>query len=178
MAAILSGIYALFGAAAAWKLIYFNDEILYEQIQLGNYQGDAKWLLVIAVVVFTLALVTTIILSHLKAKKAGDHLMNASARRVMFNFMLPLTAGGIFVLILIFRHHTMLIAPATLIFYGLALFIAGNFTFSDIRTLGIAEIITGLVCACFPGLGLYFWAFGFGILHIVYGIIMYYKYEV
>jgi hypothetical protein len=64
-----------------------------------------------------------------------------------------------------------------LIFYGLALIHAGKFTYSEIFYLGILEIFTGLAAALFPDLGLLFWIIGFGILHIVYGVMMYRKYE-
>ena len=64
-----------------------------------------------------------------------------------------------------------------LIFYGLALLNAGKFTYGEIFYLGILEIITGLIAALLPSQGLIFWIVGFGILHIVYGLVMYRKYE-
>jgi hypothetical protein len=54
---------------------------------------------------------------------------------------------------------------------------ASKYTFNDIRYLGFCEIILGLGAAVYVGYGLYFWALGFGILHIIYGAMMYYKYE-
>lgn len=80
-------------------------------------------------------------------------------------------------LILINRGYYGIIAPSSLIFYGLALISASNFTFSDVRYLGILEILLGLIAACLPGYGLLFWAVGFGVLHIVYGSVMYFKYD-
>lgn len=70
-----------------------------------------------------------------------------------------------------------LVAPATLIFYGLALFSAGQHTHQEIQFLGLSEIILGLIGAVVIGYGLIIWAVGFGVLHIVYGIIMYFRYE-
>lgn len=80
-------------------------------------------------------------------------------------------------MILIYQGHIELAAPATLVFYGLALLNASKYTLSDIRYLGLLEIVTGLMATFFIEYGLLFWAFGFGLLHIVYGIFMYYKYE-
>jgi hypothetical protein len=80
-------------------------------------------------------------------------------------------------LIIINRCYYGIIAPLSLIFYGLALISASNFTFSDVRYLGILEILLGLIAACLPGYGLLFWAVGFGVLHIVYGSVMYFKYD-
>lgn len=86
-------------------------------------------------------------------------------------------AGGIFILVLYSRGFYSLLAASTLIFYGLALINAGNFTFSDIRVLGVWEVLLGLLAAMFPGKGLLCWALGFGLLHIIYGIVLYWKYE-
>jgi len=68
------------------------------------------------------------------------------------------------------------VAPLTLIFYGLALVNASKYTLSEIRSFGIAEIVLGLIAMAFIGYGLLFWAIGFGLLHIIYGIIMHVRY--
>jgi hypothetical protein len=47
----------------------------------------------------------------------------------------------------------------------------------EIKYLGYSQVILGLINLWFVGCGLYFWAFGFGILHIVYGAYMWWKYE-
>jgi general stress protein CsbA len=70
-----------------------------------------------------------------------------------------------------------LIAPATLVFYGLALVNASKYTIRDVRYLGLCEVALGLVASFMVGYGLVFWAIGFGVLHIFYGLAMYYKYE-
>jgi len=87
----------------------------------------------------------------------------------------PLLA--VLLLILLDRGFYGIVSPASLIFYGLALVSASNFTFADVKYLGLTEIVLGLVAACLPGYGLLFWAIGFGVLHIVYGGVMYYKYD-
>ena len=89
----------------------------------------------------------------------------------------PLVSGGLLILVLIYRGHYGIVAPASLIFYGLALVGAGNFTFTDVKYLGLCEIFLGLIASCLPGYGLLFWAIGFGLLHIVYGSIMHFKYD-
>jgi hypothetical protein len=89
----------------------------------------------------------------------------------------PLITGGVFIIILIYQGRFDFILPATLVFYGLALNNASNFTFTDVKYLGICEIALGLIAACLPGYGLLFWAIGFGVLHIIYGSVMYFKYD-
>jgi hypothetical protein len=69
------------------------------------------------------------------------------------------------------------VAPATLVFYGLALVNGSKYTLNDIRNIGYLEAGLGVVSMFVPGYGLWFWALGFGVLHIVYGVTMYYKYE-
>ncbi len=86
-------------------------------------------------------------------------------------------AGGLFCIVLLFHNLVYLVAPTTLIFYGLALINASKYTLRDIRYLGFSEIALGLIASIFVGYGLIFWAIGFGILHILYGSLMYMKYE-
>ncbi len=174
---ILAGIYALIGAGLAYRHIYYSGKILYEPLQHNLFGPDTLPLVIIAGGVLLLAVGTAIWQSYLKARKAGQRLWTAAARRTFINFAIPMIAGGIFVMVLYARGFYSLIAASTLLFYGLAMINAGNFTFSDIRTLGIWELVMGLLAAIFPGKGLLFWALGFGVLHIVYGMVLYWKYE-
>ena len=95
----------------------------------------------------------------------------------MINLLIPLITGGLFILSMLQQNDWHFIAPAFLIFYGLALVNGSRYTVTDIRYLGYLEIIVGLINTQFTGSGLYFWAFGFGILHIIYGFVMWWKYE-
>ena len=70
-----------------------------------------------------------------------------------------------------------LIAPVMLIFYGLALINAEKYTFSDVKYLGFCELVLGAVSLFFIEYGLIFWITGFGILHILYGLVMFKKYK-
>ena len=91
--------------------------------------------------------------------------------------LLPLVSGGLFILAMVQYNAWIFIAPACLIFYGIALVNASKFTLNEVKYLGICQIVLGLISTQFIGYGLYFWAFGFGVLHILYGIIMWLKYE-
>lgn len=176
-AAILAGIYALIGAFVGYRMIYNSPVVIYDTVRERLFNESSIPLFLVAAAVFILASLTGLYMSHRKAKKAGQSLWNRSAVRLLINFNIPMIAGGLFVMVLLSRGYFDLLAAATLIFYGLALVNAGNFTFSDIRTLGILEIGLGLLAAVFPGRGLLFWALGFGVLHIVYGVILHFKYE-
>jgi len=130
-----------------------------------------------AFIVLALSLITGFVLTQRKAKKSGQKMWDSTARRLLFNLSIPLVAGGLFCIILLYHGIVGLIGPCMLIFYGLALVNASKYTLNDIRYLGLFEIVLGLVCAFYTGHGLIFWSIGFGVLHIVYGISMYYKYE-
>ena len=171
--AIMAGIYALTGAAIAFDMMNSNALQKKEIFEIS----ETFPLLFLAGGVFLAAAITAVAANYNKAKKAGQSLWNAPARRALINFSIPMASGGIFALTLFLHGHYGLIAPSTLIFYGLALINTGNFTLGDIRTLGIWQLVLGLIAAVFPSYGLLFWALGFGILHLVYGVVLYWKYE-
>lgn len=127
--------------------------------------------------VLVLALITGIWLTIRKSRKTGQSIWDKTARQLLISLLIPLVAGGTLCLIMMARGQLAIIAPMTLIFYGLALVNGSKYTLNDIHTLGLLEIGLGLLAAIFPGYGLFFWAIGFGVLHIAYGYLMYRKYE-
>jgi len=183
LSGVAAGIFALMGAAAVyWYLgiTPFAGQKAYYVTAETISQGGVHYLtffLVDAAIVLILALGSGIFFTTRKARKKGLKMWDASSRRLLINMAIPLVAGGIFCLGLLYHDLFGLVAPTTLIFYGLACLNASKYTLNDIRYLGILEIILGLFALFFLGYGLEFWAFGFGVLHIVYGLIMYYKYE-
>ncbi|MDC9722824.1 MAG: hypothetical protein PSN34_08620 [Urechidicola sp.] len=171
LSGILAGIYALIGAYFARKILINFD------LSTNRYSYIELQLIVIAMIVIILSITTGIILSYRKAAKNGDKFWNQTSKRLLINFLIPLVTGGILCLIVLNSGLIGLIAPFTLIFYGLACVNASKYTIGDIQYLGITNIILGLVATQYIGYGLYFWAFGFGVLHIVYGTVMYLKYD-
>ncbi len=134
-------------------------------------------LIVIAVIVLILTFGAAIFFTSRKAKKKGLPVWNSSAKRLVVNLFIPLAAGGVFCLILLYHGIYEFIAPAMLLFYGLALLNASKYTLNDIKYLGISELTLGLIAAFWFQYSLLFWALGFGVLNIIYGISMYIKYE-
>jgi hypothetical protein len=131
----------------------------------------------IAACTFLAAVATAFIFTWIKSKKAGIPLWGKSAKRLLINISIPLAAGGIFLFRLIHFGTFGLIAPGCLIFYGLALINASKYTLDDVRYLGYLQVLLGVINLWFVGYGLYFWAMGFGILHILYGTLMWWKYD-
>ena len=126
---------------------------------------------------FLICLVIEIIMAERNAKQKGIPAWDATAKRFLINFFIPLAVGGIYAFALIYQHQLKMVLPATLVFYGLSLIHASRYTIEDIRYLGMAELLFGLVSSFLPEYGLLAWSLGFGVLHILYGIIIYVKHE-
>jgi hypothetical protein len=182
LSGVIAGIAAIIGVVAAYIFLGISpDEPGYYQFATGE-NGKPNpafytFLSVDFIIVLIVSLLAASLLTMRKARKQGQPVWDALAKRLVVNMAIPLATGGIFCLMLLYHGQIALVASATLIFYGLALFNAGKYTINDIRYLGVLEIITGLAAFFAVEYGLLFWAFGFGILHIVYGIAMYLKYE-
>ncbi len=178
LSGIMAGIYALAGAYIAYRQFYQNtDTPLFNTLYPQDMAGIVVSLVMLAIAVLVLAVGTAVYLSHRKAARDKQVLWNPTSRRLLFNMSIPLLTGGLFILVLISNGILGLIAPLSLIFYGLALLNASKFTYDEIKYLGMTEIILGLLSSCFIGYGLFFWAVGFGLMHIGYGIYMHQKYE-
>jgi hypothetical protein len=134
-------------------------------------------LLTIAVVVLVASLITGWWFSLRKAKKIGTKIWNTTSRRLLINLAIPLVAGGVFTLILVYQGYFKMVGASVLIFYGLALLNASSNLYEEVRYLGYSQLIVGLVAALLPAYSLYLWAVGFGFLHIAYGGLMYNKYD-
>jgi len=172
LSGVLAGIYALIGAAIAYYLVSNSDR--------GYLILDGtifKICFAILVGVAFLSVITGIYLTTKKAKKNNEKIWDNSSKRLLFNFLIPLVTGGIYILIILNQERYGHTAALMLIFYGLALINASKYSLGDIRYLGYTEILLGLICAFMPSYGFWFWVLGFGIMHIVYGTWMYYKYD-
>jgi len=181
LSGVMAGITALAGAAYGYFVIKSNlDDSLYDgfYFSLNSITVSVFWQLLIAAAITLIVAVSFGFLFTLqKAKKKGQSMWGKTSQRLLINLMIPLIAGGVFSLALVYHGLFGLIAPVTLIFYGLSLLNASKYTLRDIRNLGILEIVLGLVASFYIGYGILFWAIGFGILHIIYGGLMYFKYD-
>lgn len=181
LSGVFAGVTAIAGALVAYFIILDNGSIQYEDYLRGLSLQETlviRWQIIAdAAIVLILSVLFGFCFSKKKAKRDGKNFLTPISKRLLINLFIPLVTGGVFIIVLLLQNYIHLIIPGFLIFYGLALVNAGKFTFGEIFYLGILEIITGLVSAFVPGLGLIFWIFGFGVLHIIYGLAVYRKYE-
>lgn len=182
----LSGLSGVFAGFTALTGAYFaNQEIekyFAGKVYLPGVEGELALefnLIKLGLIVLVVALAGGILFTYRKSQLNNLPLWDKTSRSMLLNLTIPLLTGGLFIIALLINHPDTysIVAPSCLIFYGLALINASKYTYSDIRYLGMIEIILGLTCIFYTGYGLIFWAVGFGVLHVIYGLLMYFKYE-
>ncbi|MFN8346230.1 MAG: hypothetical protein U0X91_14605 [Spirosomataceae bacterium] len=179
LSGVSAGITALVGASVAYlrlKTDAFNYESN-EQLNVLTRREMIEFILIDGTIVLAVALLLGVFFTVRKARKFGQSVWNPISQRLLMSLMIPLVTGGIFCLAMFYRNILWVSFPATLIFYGLALLNASKYTVRDLEYLGIMEVILGLVSLFLAGYNLLIWTLGFGVLHIIYGTFMYFKYE-
>jgi hypothetical protein len=181
LSGIFAGACALAGAAIAWFFILDSGHVAYGGQIPGPGSSFASGILLYlaldAMLVLGIAFLGSFYFSRRKAKKAGMPLWNHATRRVLVHLLIPLATGGIFTLILAYHDNLELVPSVMLVFYGLSLVNAGKFTFGEIHYLGLIEIGLGILAGFFVDYSFLFWTIGFGLMHIIYGTFMYFRYE-
>jgi hypothetical protein len=177
-AGIFAGIFALMGSYIALTYLDFNPQSLSVDSESDPFQQTQIFSVVqLALLVFLLAISFALFFTHRRAKRKDELLWTPTAKRLVISMAVPLFTGGILILLFISKGFIGFVAPFSLLFYGLALFTISKFTFDEVKILGLIEILLGLISVYKVSLGLLFWAIGFGVVHIIYGIYVYFKYE-
>lgn len=177
-AGILAGTYAIAGAFIAWKLFGLNAEDLAINKSLAkSLPFNTAQIVLVFGTVLILALATAMIDSYRKARARKENAWNPVSRKLMRDMAVPLLTGGIAIILLVSKGMIHLVAPISLLFYGLALFVAGRYTYNEVKSLGYVEIALGLAALWFSEYAFVLWIVGFGIAHIIYGIIMHYSHR-
>lgn len=179
LSGVSAGVFALIGTYVARERIseYYDHFQEHRNSLSANFTELKLNLFVTAIAVMLAALASAIYFTWRKARHDKLPVWDLSSRRMLINLFIPIAAGGAFIIGMLYHNEWKFVAPACLVFYGLGLVNASKYTYTDIRYIGFLEIILGCINLFYPSYGLYFWAVGFGILHIVYGVIMWWKYE-
>lgn len=176
LSGVLAGVYALIAAYVAHSYYQFIPDNTNYTILVASTNLNA--IIVLALGALLLSVGTAILFSYRKSTKKGETIWNNTSKKMATNMLVPLISGGMLILIFISKDFLALLAPTSLLFYGLALYNASNYTFADVKYLGLIQIGLGLISVYFIEHSLLIWALGFGIMHIIYGIYIYYRYEI
>ena len=176
---IAAGVCALLGAwYTATKVdCWVSGDCQFESLVSEEGINMQSTLLQIALVTFFSALSLAFVFTYLRSKETRTPIWNYASKRLIINVAIPMITGGLFIYRMMELGYFALLAPACLLFYGLALVNASKYTLAEIRYLGYGQLLLGIINCWALGYGLYFWAAGFGILHIIYGTMMWYRYE-
>ncbi|OGX86082.1 hypothetical protein [Hymenobacter glacialis] len=175
-----AGVVALAGAAVGHFYLKSHYSDGYLQLMQGSArerQAALPFLLLLTGVMIGVALVAAFYFTQRRTRHDGQQLWGGPARRLALALAVPLVTGGLFCLRLFLGGDAAMVVPGLLVFYGLALLNASKYTLEEIRWLGLTQIGLGLLCMLLPGWGLLFFALGFGLGHIGYGLVMYNRYE-
>lgn len=177
---VFAGIFALLGAWFGNNLFhqFLDQEMLLSYFQ-PSYKNLIYLVIVICCLILLLSIITAFYFSKKKASKNGVKLFDNTTKKLLFNMAIPLLCGGIFCFAMVFHggYFVYLISPAMLLFYGLSLLNGSKYTYHEIKALGLLEIVLGILALFFLGYGLIFWTIGFGVLHIIYGVLVWYKHD-
>ena len=120
LAGVMAGIYALVGAFVAYTVFDFNpDAVLYSTAESEASSANLSNVIYVAIAILILAISTVVFLSGRNAGKKGEKIWNPTTKRLMANMAVPLVTGGLLILVLIAKGLIGLIAPVSLIFYGM-----------------------------------------------------------
>lgn len=175
---VWAGCVALIAAFAAHSMIRDYENAAYPLGFPAAMRNEFYTkLLLLAAGTFCVAGIGSYFFTARKARQQGQTLWNPTSRKLFFSVLVPMLAGGAFCLSFMYYGNESYIAPTCLAFYGLALMNGGKYTLGEIRYLGYSELALGCLCLFVRRYDVYFWAAGFGLLHIIYGIIMWNRYD-
>jgi len=180
LSGIAAGVTALVGSLIGWIYIR-NHTIVYNEffriLKGGGNDNFRLFIFLLGLGILLVALAGAGYFSWRKAKSRGEVFWSPVTKRMLWHMMVPLATGGILALILILKNNLNLLAPLTLIFYGLALVNAEKYTRPELKWLAYSELLAGIIAAIWQDYGLLLWAIGFGLLHVIYGALYYFRYD-
>jgi hypothetical protein len=175
LSGVSTGLIALLGLSVAYQLVFKDQKYLvHHPIEL-TYDSIVR-LLMIASGTIMLSVFSAVFFTSQKTKAQNETVLDMNTKRLLINLLIPLVSGGLLCVLLLLKGFVGMLPSITLIFYGLALVNGSKYTLPEIRTLGIIQVIIGLLAFQFINYGLLFWALGFGVVQIVYGLIIQRKY--
>ena len=177
LSGVLAGLYALAAAGLAWYWVYYPSSSWGAGAASLPFREVLNQLLLLGLVTLIAAVSTAYFLSKKKGSNSSKIFWTPASKRFLQALFLPVALGGFFCFALLHESAFVLIPAATLIFYGIGLVLSAQFTLGEIKNLGYTQLALGLISAFFPDFGLLCWALGFGVFHVIYGALMYFRHE-
>jgi hypothetical protein len=108
-----------------------------------------------------------------KAKNSGDSLISAPARKVAYGFAPPIIAGIILTSLFYFKGLFALLPTVWLTLYGTAVVTGGAYSVRIVPIVGWIFVGLGLLSVFLPtAYGNWLMAIGFGLLHLIFGLVI------
>jgi hypothetical protein len=175
---VMAGIYGLLAAYLAQQHLRFDPSAMEAAALTGlNAYAALSGMMALAGGLLVLSIGTAAWMAQQKARKQGEMVWTAASRRLLTDLAVPLLTGGLLLLGLAWMGYHSLLLPTSLLFYGITLYQAGPITYAALRILGLLNITLGFFALLLPQQAMLFWAAGFGLMHIVYGLFIHFRYE-
>ena len=145
LSGVFAGLSALIGGLYAYQLLGVNSISYMDGHSYDENKNLVRELFLTSSIVLFSALVFGIFFTVRKSKKNNLPIWTSATKKMLFNLAIPLFVGGVFCFALLIYKIYFLIAPATLLFYGLGLINAEKYTFSDIKYLGFCQLVLGCI---------------------------------
>jgi hypothetical protein len=174
LSGILAGLAALTGVLAdrvvSGRLAH--DPLQAVKINMGVWAG-----------VFLLAFTAAVLLTRIRERRQGMPFWSDIKKRILLTILPPFVAGVGLTLVVVYRVWAQggsttwgLIPAIWMLFYGVALWQVGLYSPVEVRVLGAAFILAGLLAGALLH-GCPYLALGatFGGFHILYGIVVWFR---
>jgi len=140
---------------------------------VANQQPYLRNWLVVWVIEAILAFFIGLLAMWQKSKITKTSLASASARKFAMSFLPPLVCAIVITLGLWRFEHYEVMIPVWMLLYGAAVVCGGAFSVKAVPTMGWFFIALGTIAFILPtDYGNWLMALGFGVLHIIFGIII------
>ena len=183
---IFVGLCGLLGAYITHNLVstesHTDKEMLeiiggFDYYNMTVHQFVGENLIFLALFTILFALLFAFYFTTLRSRRNRVPIWDEKIKRQISVLCLPNIVGAIFIMRLVLTANYGYIVPSALIFYAISLINIRRFTTGEVALLGYLLLLLGVVNLWMQGWGILFFGFGFGVLHVIYGIVTFFLYE-
>jgi len=132
-------------------------------------------IMVFAVVTVLISLITLWIRAKRRAKRHNEKLWSSLSKKLRFHTLIPLLLFVIILIIIANKGYYSSITPLLLLLYGIFLLNLSRFSSGRLKYLAIADIFLAIIAYFVFDKEMLFLGLGFGIFHIIYGLMTFNK---